>query len=327
MASSTPPGLHNEVYPFISPAKFANSLDSQVVLIIGNRKAVITSKFVPANVHYQRPGAAGTIGSSISKCFSIAGATVYLLDYNTEPLAALEKKCQKLGAKATYSAQIDIANYEVCEAVIKKVKEDCGAIDVLVNSAGVGRLGVDIKWFNRGIAINFTGPMFLMHLVLPDFIARRRGCIINIASRHGTVSTPLMCDYNTSKAALIRLTQCIQAEVDMYQASDIHLYALHPGGIRSNISTEAPLDSSIVEEFPAGMVSVALATGIGKQALRGRYVDCGQDLEGIISQETAFKADPELHSLNMKFLGGLLNDEGGANLTLEEPFVMPSGFE
>lgn len=87
------------------------------------------------------------------------------------------------------------------------------------------------------MSINFNGPLFLMHIVLPDFIARRRGCIINIASRHGTVSTPLTCDYNSSKSALIRLTQCIQTEVDMYQADDVHMYALHPGGIKSAVST------------------------------------------------------------------------------------------
>lgn len=85
------------------------------------------------------------------------------------------------------------------------------------------------------MAINLNGPAFLMHLVLPDFLARKRGCIINIVSRSGTISSPFMVDYNTSKAALIRLTACVQAEVDEYKAKDVHLYALHPGGVVSGM--------------------------------------------------------------------------------------------
>ncbi|KAH8595337.1 hypothetical protein B0O99DRAFT_594530 [Bisporella sp. PMI_857] len=335
MTDQRQPKLHNEVYPFISPEKFSKSLESQVAVIA-------------ADEHSGYLGAAGAIGSSISKCFSIAGAIVYLLDYNVGPLADMEKACLKLGAKAAYSAPIDIASYESCEAAIKKVKEDCGVIDVLVNGAGVSRMGIfhkqEIKWFLRGMSINFNGPLFLMHLVLPDFIARRRGCIINIASRHGTVSTPLTSDYNCSKASLIRLTQCLQQEVDLLQAGDVHMYALHPGGVRSDMSVNLPVDPSILQEFPQamymrqhfqtllttapslpGMVSVALATGIGKDVLRGRYIDCTQDLEDIINQADSLKADSDLYSMKVNFLGGLPNDEGW-DRQQEEQYVMPEGF-
>lgn len=74
------------------------------------------------------------------------------------------------------------------------------------------------------------------------------------------------------------------------------------------------------------MVSVALATGIGKEILRGRYLDCDQDLEDIIRQGDVLKSDPQLNSLNVSFLGGLPNDGGTGNLPLEKPFAMPDGF-
>jgi len=56
-----------------------------------------------------------------------------------------------------------------------------------------------------------------------------------------------------------------------------------------------------------GMVCVALATGVGKKALRGKYFDVGQDLEDVLAQEAALKADPALYSLHTSFLGELTN--------------------
>jgi len=55
------------------------------------------------------------------------------------------------------------------------------------------------------------------------------------------------------------------------------------------------------------MVCVALAAGVAKDTLRGKYFDVGQDLEDVISQPAALKADPELYSLHTNFLGGLSN--------------------
>lgn len=86
------------------------------------------------------------------------------------------------------------------------------------------------------MAVNLNGPYFLMRLVLPDFLARRRGCIINMASRAGTTTGPLLIDYHTSKTALIRLTACVQAEVDLHKVEDVHLYSLHPGAVVSDMS-------------------------------------------------------------------------------------------
>lgn len=55
------------------------------------------------------------------------------------------------------------------------------------------------------------------------------------------------------------------------------------------------------------MVCVALATGLGKRVLRGRYFDVGQDLEDVLAQSQALAADPDLYSLHTSFLGELTN--------------------
>ncbi|KAK3347959.1 hypothetical protein B0H65DRAFT_160894 [Neurospora tetraspora] len=60
------------------------------------------------------------------------------------------------------------------------------------------------------------------------------------------------------------------------------------------------------------MTCVALASGIAKHVLRGKYVDVGQDLEDILAQAEAINQDENLYSLHTSFLGGLGNGGTGA---------------
>ncbi|RBR10362.1 hypothetical protein FVER53590_12478 [Fusarium verticillioides] len=220
-------------------------------------------------------------------------------------------------------------------------------IDVLINGAGVVGIRVfhkqDPALFLRDMAINFNGPLVLMRLVLPGFIERRRGCVINIASKAATVDFPFNISYCTSKAALIKLTSVLQAEVDeVAPSSDINLYAIHPGAVRSGMKTADGHQDSALGEFPqimgrfeewmkrftgsphlAGMSCVALATGIAKDVLRGRYYDVEQDLEDIIAQAALLKEAPLLHRLNISMLGALEREEGAIDQEPEERFDFP----
>lgn len=56
-----------------------------------------------------------------------------------------------------------------------------------------------------------------------------------------------------------------------------------------------------------GMTCVALANGVAKDVLRGKYFDVGHDLEDVIAQSEAINSDPELYSLHTTFPGGLSN--------------------
>jgi NAD(P)-dependent dehydrogenase (short-subunit alcohol dehydrogenase family) len=76
-------------------------------------------------------------------------------------------------------------------------------------------------------------PLMFIHTILPRMRDRRQGCIINIASRSGTVDVPMTLGYVSSKAALIRATHTLQKEMELDGLdSAIHFYALHPGGVK-----------------------------------------------------------------------------------------------
>lgn len=71
--------------------------------------------------------------------------------------------------------------------------------------------------------------------------------------------------------------------------------------------------------YLGAMVCVALAAGVGKRALRGRYLDAGHDLEDVLAQADALAADPDLHMLHTRFLGGLPNDGGPPAAARRDP--------
>lgn len=76
-----------------------------------------------------------------------------------------------------------------------------------------------------------------------------------------------------------------------------------------------------------GMTCVALAAGVAKDCLRGRYVDVTHDLGDIVAQAAAMRdkaaGGTELYTLHTSFLGGMKNDGGGPERVLKEPVEFP----
>ncbi|KAF5534562.1 Dehydrogenase reductase SDR family member 7B [Fusarium phyllophilum] len=326
MTEQQPPRIHNEIYPFLHPSKFRNSLKGQVVLITG---------------------ALGTIAGAVAESFAIAGASLFLSDIKSSLPDSTKEHLLHLGADAVRYSRCDVGNPTDCEELVKQATSTAGEVDILINGAGVVGVRVfhkqDPDLFFRDMAINFNGPLVLIRSVLPSFIERRRGCVINIASKAATMSFPFNISYCTSKAALIKLTGAIQAEVDeVAPSSDIHLYAIHPGAVRSGMSTADGQRDAALKDFPqvtsrfaewkkrftgsphlVGMSCVALATGIAKDALRGRYYDVEQDLEDVIAQTPLLKEDPLLHTLSTSMLGSFEREEGAVARKAEESFDFP----
>jgi len=80
--------------------------------------------------------------------------------------------------------------------------------------------------------------------VLPKMKEREKGVIINVASRAGSMDFPSGLAYCVSKSAVIRLTGCIQLALDAEGlGDDIQLYALHPGGVLTDMPKSIPFST------------------------------------------------------------------------------------
>ena len=141
------------------------------------------------------------------------------------------------------------------KAVLSYISE-IGCIDLLVNNAGVSKIGVftDISSFDSDniLDINLRGAMNCARAVLPEMIRQKSGNIINISSMWGQCGASCEVDYSASKAGLIGFTKALAKEV---APSGIRVNCVAPGFIMTEMNrcfSEEDLEL-IKEDIPLGV--------------------------------------------------------------------------
>ncbi len=174
-------------------------------------------------------GAAQGIGQGIAGRLARAGARVAVVDRDG---AAAEAAAQELGGLGLRG---DVTSSEDVRAVVARALDELGALDVVVNNAGVtGRaaplweLGDD-DWA-QVLAVNLTGVFNVSRAVIGHLRERRSGAIVNVASISGKEGNPRMIPYSTSKAGVIALTKALAKEVI---DDGVRVNAVAPGVIRT----------------------------------------------------------------------------------------------
>jgi 3-oxoacyl-[acyl-carrier protein] reductase len=158
-------------------------------------------------------GAAGSIGTAISRAFAADGVRVILVDLDA---ARLEALAASLPA-AAYPLRMDIADPADVAAGCRRAAAAFGPVDILVNNAGIlsnnKLLDTTIAEWRRVLAVNLDGAFLLSQQVLPHLKEQRWGRIINIASfawKSGGLTSGTA--YSASKAGLVGLTFTIAKE-------------------------------------------------------------------------------------------------------------------
>ena len=187
-------------------------------------------------------GTAQGIGQRIAQRFVQAGAEVIGLD--RQPAAATGDGTGH--APSFEQIQLDVTDTKAIVQVSAQLKARWQTLDVLVNAAGVLRIGgldtLTAEDWNACLDVNVTGPFHLIQQWAPVFKAQRRGAIVNIASNAAVVPRIGMLAYCTSKAAMAAMSQTVALE-------------LAPFGVRCNIvspgSTDTPMLAGMLGD-PAG---------------------------------------------------------------------------
>ena len=133
-------------------------------------------------------------------------------------------------------AQLDVTDQGSVERAVTAALAAHGAIDVLVNNAGIGAAGpLEIVPEDEHRAVfetNYWGPVRMMRAVLPGMRERRRGCIVNVTSIAGRVAVPNQIPYSASKHALAAASEALAHEV---AAFGVHVVLIEPGVIQTAI--------------------------------------------------------------------------------------------
>lgn len=176
-------------------------------------------------------GGASGIGKIMGRLALEKGAKQLIIwDLNQEALEATKAEFTTLGKVETYV--VNVADSDAVVAAYKRVKEECGAVDILINCAGIVRGNntfnhQTIEDIRLTMDVNAIAPMVLSLQVLPDMLCRNKGHICNIASAGGMLGNPKMSVYGASKWAVIGWSESMRIELQE-QKSNVKVTTVAP---------------------------------------------------------------------------------------------------
>lgn len=152
---------------------------------------------------------------------------------------AAEEVAQEIvdgGGKANIF-QADIASVDACTELIKKVQNELGSLNILVNNAGITKDGLAMRlkaddWQNV-IDTNLSSAFYLCKAALRGMVSKKWGRIVNITSVVGLMGNVGQANYVSAKAGLIGLTKSLARE---YAGKNITVNAVAPGFIESDMT-------------------------------------------------------------------------------------------
>ena len=184
-------------------------------------------------------GAGAGIGAGLARHAATLGMTVAIVDVNAEAAAILREELQAAGARAV-DMVCDVRDPEAVVDLAERCYRDLGPVRLLVNNAGVEQFGflwdTPVANWNRVVDINITGVFNGVRAFLPKMIAATEPAWVwNMSSIGGVAVVPLQAPYIMSKHAVLALTECLRLEVELAGHNHIHVQAVLPGAVKSNI--------------------------------------------------------------------------------------------
>jgi len=194
-------------------------------------------------------GATGGIGGAIAGTLVAQGARVIVAGSTMERAEAAR---ERVGAHRALAA--DLADRAAVDALASDAEAE-GAIDILVNCAGVTRDGLVMRMkdydFDKVIEVNLTAAFRLSRALLRSMLRRRAGRIVNIGSVVGATGNAGQANYAAAKAGLVGMTKAIAREV---AARGVTVNAIAPGFIETRMTGALNEEqrAAILKDIPAG---------------------------------------------------------------------------
>lgn len=180
-------------------------------------------------------GTSKGIGLATALAFGRAGHTVAAAMRN--PAASELAKTAEAEKLHITAYQMDVNSDASVHDSIDLITKEMGGIDVLVNNAGIERMGsveeLPLDEFRAVMETNYFGVIRCIQSVLPGMIKRKSGCIINITSVAGRIASPAMGAYSASKFALESLSEILASEV---KSLGIRVAIVEPGIINTSMA-------------------------------------------------------------------------------------------
>lgn len=193
-------------------------------------------------------GAASGIGAAIAVALAAAHARVYVTDHNEagaqSTASAITNGAITNGGARAVAIALDVTDEEQCAACAGQVLA-AGALDILVNCAGIGHVGTILQTggadLDRVYAVNVRGVFNVSKVFVPSMVTRRSGSVINLASVGGVVGIRDRVAYCTSKFAVVGLTKSMALD---HARDGVRVNCICPGRV------ETPFVARRLAEYP-----------------------------------------------------------------------------
>lgn len=183
-------------------------------------------------------GGSRGVGAAVARRLASDNVHILLVGRNAECLARVRQEI--LAADGTADTLVcDLLDADAAEALGIEVRERYGRCDLLINCAGIGRMGravheTPLSDFDTMIGTNLRGPFLTIRALAPLMIGQRSGHIVNISSLAGKNPLPNGAVYAASKWALHGLTYSIAEELREY---GVRVSIIAPGSIATEFSS------------------------------------------------------------------------------------------
>ncbi|RYZ40673.1 MAG: SDR family oxidoreductase [Myxococcaceae bacterium] len=161
-------------------------------------------------------GGSRGLGLVMARLLLKEGARVAICGRDNETLQRARAELEREGGDVL-AVRCDVRDQVQVDAMVGAVHERWGAVDVLINNAGIIMVGplesMSLEDFEEAIDVHLWGPLYTTLAVTPDMKRRGEGRIVNIASIGGKVSVPHLVPYSASKFALVGLSDGLRTEL------------------------------------------------------------------------------------------------------------------
>jgi NAD(P)-dependent dehydrogenase (short-subunit alcohol dehydrogenase family) len=235
-------------------------------------------------------GAASGIGLATAKLLSQLGAQTVLLDRDADRLKAGVEACAGQPGDAI-GLEVDLGDAVAIEKCFAQTIDQCGGVDILVNSAAMNVSGpsvdYDLTTWQQVIDVNLTGLFLACRLAARSMIDRKvGGAIVNVASVGGlsaniTGRANANPSYRATKGGVVNLTRALAVE---WASQNIRVNAVAPGYVRtpmiSRLTNDPVKEAATVEKIPLGRLAepeeigwvIAFLAGEGASMVTGQIL-------------------------------------------------------
>ncbi|KAF4764021.1 hypothetical protein HAV15_001314 [Penicillium sp. str.  len=251
---------HHDTYPAIDPTK--RDLSSKYIFITGASKGIGRE----TALSYSRAGCAGI---AVGARTNLSGLAASISEAATEAGKPVPQ---------IVVVSLDVTEEKSVAAAAATVDEAFPRLDILINNAG------DPEEWWRTWDVNVRGPYLVTRAFLPQILTGGEKIIVNLSSIAAHLLSPGGSAYQTSKLALQRWTEFLDAD---HGHDGILTFGVHPGGVLTDMGKRLPVERQVVlTETPRLCAdTLVFLTESRREWLAARYISVTWDMEEFLSRE------------------------------------------